>query len=58
MVTLQQYGDIALWIYAEPKKSKTADKYFPGQQQGVSNYRWILGTLYTDSYLSFFQIPL
>jgi len=38
-------GDVCLNIFIEPIISWTADKYFPGQQKGLSSYRWIFGSL-------------
>ena len=38
-------GDICLRIFTEPIKSWTGDKYFPGEQKGLSNYWWIFGSL-------------
>ena len=38
-------GDVCLGIFVEPIKSWTGDKYFPGQQKGLSNYWWIFGSL-------------
>jgi len=45
MTAVNNYGDIALKIYAEPMKSWTGDRYFSGQQKGLSNYWWIFGSL-------------
>ena len=39
------HGAIDLYIHLEPTKSLTAEKYFPGKQKGVSNYRWVIGAL-------------
>ena len=45
MTAVNNYGDIALRIYTDPIKSWTAEKYFPGQQKGLSSYWWAFGSL-------------
>ncbi len=38
-------GAIEIYIHAKPRKSSTADKYFPGRQKGDTHYEWILGVI-------------
>ena len=45
-------ADIDLFIYAEPQMSYIAKKYAPGEQKYPSYYRWDIGVLYEDQYIT------